>query len=88
MAAMTPAPREEVTVLRRALRNRVDEVLDSGITAGLIALEDSRMPGLALLSLGIDVTRWYHDDGEWTPEDIGRGYAELIGNPIKMPADA
>jgi hypothetical protein len=35
------------------------------------------MAALALLSLGIDIARWYRDEGTWTPEDIGDNYAEL-----------
>jgi hypothetical protein len=35
------------------------------------------MTTLALLSLGIDVARWYREDGRWSPEDVGTRYAEM-----------
>jgi hypothetical protein len=38
---------------------------------------DPRMTTLALLSLGIDVSRWYDEGGSLTPEEVGEHYAAL-----------
>lgn len=35
------------------------------------------MASVALLSLGIDIARWYREDGEWSPDQIGDYYADL-----------
>ncbi|GAA5019784.1 hypothetical protein GCM10025734_73340 [Kitasatospora paranensis] len=35
------------------------------------------MAGVVLLSLGIDIGRWYADDSDWSPEDIADRYAEI-----------
>ena len=38
---------------------------------------DPAMTATALLSLGIDVARWYRDEGAWTPEQIADHYCRL-----------
>jgi hypothetical protein len=35
------------------------------------------MTTLALLSLGIDVARWYRDEGRWTPDEVAAHYRLL-----------
>ncbi|WP_280451840.1 hypothetical protein [Nocardia cyriacigeorgica] len=35
------------------------------------------MAGVALLSLGIVISRWYRESGDWSPEDIGSAYADM-----------
>ena len=35
------------------------------------------MTATALLSLGIDVARWYRDDAGWTPEQVAAHYRDL-----------
>ncbi|WP_269093272.1 hypothetical protein [Mycobacterium intracellulare] len=30
-----------------------------------------------MLSLGIDLARWYRDGGRWTPDEIGEAYADF-----------
>jgi hypothetical protein len=35
------------------------------------------MASVALLSLGIDIARWYRDDNLWSPEDIAHRYADM-----------
>jgi hypothetical protein len=44
---------------------------------GQFEVSDIRMTAVALLSLGIDVSRWYSDEGSWTPDRIGGFYTEL-----------
>jgi hypothetical protein len=39
---------------------------------------DVRTAALAVLSLGIDVARWYTDDGPLSPATLGEHYAALI----------
>jgi hypothetical protein len=35
------------------------------------------MAAAALLSLGIDLARWYRDGVRWTPEQIAEQYAAI-----------
>jgi hypothetical protein len=35
------------------------------------------MAATAPVSLGIDIARWYREEGAWSPEEIGDFYADL-----------
>lgn len=77
LAALAPEHLAEISSIRRAIEQEVRDVVEAGVTAGVFHTSDPRMTALALLSLGIDVARWYRDEGEWTPEQIAEHYCEL-----------
>jgi AcrR family transcriptional regulator len=65
----------------RAIRHDIDvvvrDVLERGVAAGVFSTPDVRMTALAILSLGIDVARWYRDEGRWTPDEVATHYRLL-----------
>lgn len=65
----------------RAIRHEIDvvvrDVLERGVAAGVFSTPDVRMTALAILSLGIDVARWYRDEGRWTPDEVATHYRLL-----------
>lgn len=63
-----PAPRD---------RGEIRTLVARGIDAGEFHARDPRIAAAALLSLGIDLARWYRDGGRWTPDEIGEEYAEI-----------
>jgi AcrR family transcriptional regulator len=75
--ALSPEHLEEIAAVRRRIEQEMRDVVDRGVEAGEFTTSDPRMTALALLSLGIDVARWYRDEGEWTPEQIADHYCEL-----------
>ncbi|WP_238006459.1 TetR/AcrR family transcriptional regulator [Dactylosporangium sp. AC04546] len=77
MAALTPEHAEEIAGIRREIEAKVRGIIRAGVDAGRFRPTDVGMAALALLSLGIDVARWYRADGAWTPEEIGEQYGEL-----------
>ena len=77
MAALSPEHKLEIAGLRRAMESRVREVIGSGVSRGTFMVRTPNIAALAVLSLGIDVARWYREDGTWTPEQIGQQYGEL-----------
>lgn len=82
MAALSPEHKLTIADLRRAVEMRVREVISSGVTRGDFTVRAPNTAALAVLSLGIDVARWYREDGTWTPEEIGRQYGELALNLV------
>ena len=52
-------------------------MIERGVAAGAFDTPDPAMTATALLSLGIDVARWYREDGSWTPQDIAGHYRDL-----------
>ena len=77
LAALSEPHRAEVAAVRRAIEAEVRALVEDGVRAGVFDVPDPRMTTLALLSLGIDVSRWYDDDGALTPEEVGEHYAAL-----------
>ena len=74
---LLPAHRDEVLGLRKAIDDAVREVLEEGVATGEFEVTDVRETALALMSLCIDVARWYSPGVRRTPERIGRTYASL-----------
>jgi AcrR family transcriptional regulator len=77
LAALSPEHFEEIRQIRQSIDHEVRRLVESGVAAGVFHVRDAGMAALAVLSLGIDIARWYRDEGTWTPEDIGDHYAEL-----------
>ena len=77
LGALTPEHREEIATYRRRLEATMRRILVAGVEEGGFHVPDPSMTALALLSLGIDVARWYRDNGRWTPEEIGERYRYL-----------
>lgn len=74
-----PADRLDVIVeLRRQFDKLVDRQLRAGLRAGDFNVQD--LPGTrrAILSLGIDVARWYGPQERRSPEAVGALYADLV----------
>lgn len=72
-----PADRfESIRDLRRITDQRLRKLLQDGTAAGVFAIEDLNLATLSILSLGIDVARWY--DGHQEPADLGDAQSELV----------
>lgn len=78
LAALAPEHYEEIVGLRRRSEELVRGLLESGRAAGEFAVRDVRGTAVAVLSLCVDVARWYQPDSRRTPEEIGALYADLV----------
>jgi AcrR family transcriptional regulator len=67
-----------VADLRRRIEQQVRDVITAGVRAGVFAVPDVRTAARAVLSLGVDVARWYTEDGPLTPAELAGDYATLI----------
>jgi hypothetical protein len=70
-------PRSPPSTSPRSVRSAFRELVESGVASGDFDTPNPRMAAVALLSLGIDLARWYRDDGTWRPADIADRYAEM-----------
>ena len=77
IGALSPEHRAEIDELRRAISACVVGVLADGRQGGAFHVDDVRMTAAALLSLGIDLARWYDEAGGWGPEELASHYREL-----------
>jgi AcrR family transcriptional regulator len=74
---LTPEHREAVLGLRKDIDRVVQDVLREGVTTGEFEVEDVPDTALALLSMAVDVARWYDPEIKRTPAAIGATYGEL-----------
>jgi AcrR family transcriptional regulator len=91
LAALPEDDLHEVMRLRQQIERRVEEQLRAGVAAGVMVVDDTRAVARAVLSLTVDVARWYDPDGRDTPGAIGALYADLAarmvaGTPVTAPA--
>ncbi|HEU4514293.1 MAG TPA: TetR/AcrR family transcriptional regulator [Nocardioidaceae bacterium] len=77
LAALSSEHLEEIAAIRRQIEQEMRDVVERGVATGVFETDDPHMTALALLSLGIDVARWYRDEGEWTPGQIADHYCTL-----------
>ncbi|WP_433192343.1 TetR family transcriptional regulator [Nocardia sp. CA-107356] len=77
LAALNPEHQQEIKEIRRAIEGEVRSLIERGVATGVFENSNTHMAATALLSLGIDIARWYHEGGSWSPEDIGDYYADL-----------
>ena len=74
---LTPEHHAEVLALRKEMDSLVRDVLDRGVADGTFTVDDSADTALALLSIVVDVARWYSPTIRRTPAEIGATNAAL-----------
>ena len=74
---LTPAHRDEVLRLRKQIDATVRDLLTRGLQDGVMVVDDVHDTALALMSMCIDVARWYSPSISRTPAQIGDTYAAL-----------
>lgn len=74
---LTPEHHADVLALRKEIDSLVRDVLDRGVAAGEFTIDDIGDTALALLSIVVDVARWYSPTIRRTPAQIGATNAAL-----------
>ncbi|MEU8675883.1 TetR/AcrR family transcriptional regulator [Streptomyces sp. NPDC048560] len=76
--ALTDEHRTEIIELRRQSDAVVRRIITEGVEAGEFDVPDVPGTTLAVLSLCIDVARWFNAQGSRTPDEVGALYADLV----------
>ncbi|GHI96575.1 MULTISPECIES: TetR/AcrR family transcriptional regulator [Streptomyces] len=76
--ALGPEARDEILALRRRVDAEVRGIVEDGVASGEFDVPDAKGTTLAILSLCIDVARWFNVNGPRTPDEIGALYADLV----------
>lgn len=76
-ANLTPEHRDAVLALRKQIDGVVRRVVADGVRTGEFEVDDVRDTTLALMSMAVDVARWYDPEIKRTPQAIGAAYADL-----------
>jgi AcrR family transcriptional regulator len=78
LEALGPEARAEIVALRRRTDAVVRDIINDGVCAGEFDVPDVPGTTLAVLSLCIDVARWFNVAGRRTPDEVGALYADLV----------
>ncbi|MFF4461800.1 TetR/AcrR family transcriptional regulator [Streptomyces mirabilis] len=78
LEALGPEARAEIVALRRQTDAAVRGIIADGVAAGDFDVPDVPGTTLAVLSLCIDVARWFNVGGPRTPDEVGALYADLV----------
>ncbi|MET9495972.1 TetR/AcrR family transcriptional regulator [Streptomyces sp. NPDC006552] len=70
--------RPAIVELRRRSDAAVREIIGDGVASGEFDVPDVPGTTLAVLSLCIDVARWFNAEGRRTPDEVGALYADLV----------
>ncbi|MGW3496202.1 TetR/AcrR family transcriptional regulator [Streptomyces sp. NPDC001020] len=76
--ALGPEAWAEIVALRRQVDAEVRGIVEDGVATGEFDVPDVGGTTLAVLSLCIDVARWFNADGPRTPDEVGALYADLV----------
>ncbi len=77
LGALSPEHRAEIDVLRRRIDALFRDVIRRGVDADVFRVDDVHLAATAVLSLGLDVARWYRPGGRHSPDALGAAYAQL-----------
>jgi AcrR family transcriptional regulator len=77
LSALTPEHYAVISEIRRQITREVEGVVEAGRLDGSFDVADARMTAGSLLSLGIDVARWYRDPGRLSPEQVADHHVDL-----------
>lgn len=75
--ALTAEHAEQIWVLRRSIQRRVQDVVTAGARSGDFTTTDPAMTTMAILSLCVDIARWYNRDALWPPDQLAAFYCDL-----------
>ncbi|MEV6961605.1 TetR/AcrR family transcriptional regulator [Streptomyces sp. NPDC051207] len=76
--SLGPEARAEILALRRKVDGEIRGIIEDGVATGEFDVLDVHGTTLAILSLCIDVARWFNVDGPRTPDEVGALYADLV----------
>lgn len=77
LAALSGRHRQAIFKLRRTISAEIRGLVERGVDVGVFNTPDPGMAATALLSLNLDIGRWYRGGRAWSPEDVGIFYADL-----------
>lgn len=75
--ALSPDHRKVIADYRRDIEATMNQVLDDGVRQGIFRIQRLPETGRAILSLGVDVVRWFEPGRERTAQEVAELYTEL-----------
>ena len=84
LGALGPEHHREIVALRRQSEDAIRSIIKEGVTQGEFDVPEVSGTTLAVLSLCIDVARWFNPAGRRTPDEVGALYADLVLRMVRQ----
>lgn len=78
---------DEIRNVRARFGHMLKQELRRGVQSGAFTIDDLDVTALAILSLGIDVARWYRPGIDPEPEALGEQYGNLVSRMLGVTPD-
>jgi AcrR family transcriptional regulator len=88
LAGLTPGHYDEIVRVRHLTNDVFRDLIERGIAEGAFAPADVNRLVRGMLSLSIDLVRWYRLDGPDSPEQLGDFYASLALKMVVCKGEA
>jgi AcrR family transcriptional regulator len=88
LGALAPEHYTEIVALRRETEQAIRTIIADGVAAEEFDVSDVAGTTLGVLSLCIDVARWFNPSGRRTPDEVGALYADLVLRMVRAPGGA
>jgi AcrR family transcriptional regulator len=88
LAGLTAEHYDEIMQLRQHTNEVFRDAVECGVVSGTFAAVDVNRVVRGMLSLSIDLVRWYRLNGTDSPEQMGEFYAELALKMVMTPASS
>lgn len=75
LSSLSPEHYQDVVVLRREIEAVFRSAIDRGRATGEFTVAETSMAALQILSMCIDIARWYREGGRWSADDVAAAYA-------------
>ncbi len=85
LPALSPGHLAEVLQMRHQVEDEFRSIVDEGLDQGLFNVPDANMAVVTLLSLCIDVARWYRSDGRLSAAEIGEHHSLMALRLLGVP---
>ncbi|MBE7324940.1 TetR family transcriptional regulator [Nocardioides sp. Y6] len=85
ISSLSPEHRFEIVELRRQMDAVVRDIVVRGVEAGEFTTDSPAMTAAAVLSLGIDIARWYDDGRGWSADRVAEHYRTMALRMVGAP---
>ncbi|MFD1796071.1 TetR/AcrR family transcriptional regulator [Paracoccus aurantiacus] len=79
---LSPDNHAEITALRRDYEGALQRILDAGVAAGDMRIEDTRLATMALIGMLSGVTNWFRAGGRLDRAALYRHYGTLVRRAV------
>lgn len=77
LSSLSPEMSYEVKQMRRAYEHSFRDLIAVGAERGVFEVRSSKLAAYTLLDMGIGLSLWFRDDGEFSADQVAYHYADL-----------